>query len=68
MVDESTDPELTFTSEVGRHTNDRQRRSNVEEKKDGHRAYSAERKAKSGGAGGGAVAVVTPRPTQGSQA
>jgi hypothetical protein len=46
MVDESTDPELTFTPEVGRHTNDRQRRANVEDKKDGHRAYTAERKAK----------------------
>jgi hypothetical protein len=46
MVDESTDPELTFTPEVGRHTNDRQRRANVEEKKDGHRAYTAERKVK----------------------
>ena len=46
MVDESTDPELTFTPEVGRHTNDRPRRTNVEEKKDGHRAYTAERKAK----------------------
>jgi hypothetical protein len=45
MVDESTDPELRFP-EVERHTNDRQRRANVEEKKDGHRAYTAERKAK----------------------
>jgi hypothetical protein len=46
MVDESTNPELTLTPQ-SRATHKRQtRRANVEEKKDGHRAYTAERKAK----------------------
>jgi hypothetical protein len=47
VVDASTDPELTFTlPAIERHTNDTPRRTNVEDKKDGHRAYTAERKAK----------------------
>jgi hypothetical protein len=46
MVDESTDPELTFTVPRPNDTNDTPRRANVEDKKDGHRAYTAERKAK----------------------
>jgi hypothetical protein len=42
VVDESAGPELTFPPAVERQT----RRTNVEDKKDGHRAYAAERKAK----------------------
>jgi len=49
MVDESADPELTLPTGNRTTHNDTQRhtrRTNVEEKKDGHRAYTAERKAK----------------------
>jgi len=46
MVDASTDPELTFPPSRSNDTQAIDKENNVEEKKDdGHRAYTAERKA-----------------------
>ena len=45
MVDESTDPELTFPLAIERHTQATNKEDDVDEKEEGHRAYTAERKA-----------------------
>jgi hypothetical protein len=46
MVDESADPELTFSPRRSNDNERQTRKTNVENNKDGHRAYTAERKTK----------------------